>query len=96
MPRYNVHSFLTVRVKVEGIEADSHKDAIATVENDHRLSREIAKMVFYDKPGEEISAIEMDEAPATAFIVDVCGDDDFENSLSFDVDDDGEPVPIGA
>lgn len=92
MPKFDVHSYCTVRIKIEGVEADSHEAAIAAVEADFNLKRRIDRIISYDRPGEQISAIELDEAPASGFLVDVCGDDDFTDSLSFDIDKNGNPI----
>lgn len=87
MPIFNVHSYIPVRVKVTNVEADTHEAAIAAVETNDPLQRVIATMIQHHREGDEIEAIEVDEgALAVGYLVDVVGDEQHENSRSFDVD----------
>lgn len=86
MQQFNVHSYIPVRVKITGVEAADHRAAIKAVEDDGTLQRVIADLIAHDREGDQIEAIEVDEgALAVGYLVDVQGDEDFGNSVSFDV-----------
>lgn len=94
--KFDVHSYLVVRVKVEGVEAENAESAIKAVEDNSELQARIARLVQMKRQGEEISAIELDEgAMAVGYLVDVVGDEDYENSRSFDVSPKGKLLEHG-
>lgn len=85
MPTFDVHQRRLVRIKVAGVEAIDHRDAIAKLSTDDYL-RDIEKAVNMDKDTGTVRSVQIedDEAP-TSYTVDVCGDDQYRDTLYFDV-----------
>jgi hypothetical protein len=83
--KYNVHAFAVVRVKIEGIEANSQKAAIEQVRNDFNFCKKFDK---YKSPETEFAE------EIAYWLVDEVGDSDYKNSRwhNGDLPIDLEPV----
>jgi len=78
--KYRVHVYMTVRVPLDDIEAESHQAAIA-------IAREKAPVTFRDMADLEAESAE----EITGFLVDEAGDEEYERSQTYDAN--GKPDP---
>ena len=69
--KYNVHIYAVVRLKVEGIEADTHRDAIRSALASVDLDREFQ--------GERTEYAE----DITSYVVDEVGDENYEHTRTY-------------
>jgi hypothetical protein len=85
MPKFNVHQRRIVRIKVAGVEASDHRDAVSKLSTDEYL-RAIEMAVNMDIDEGTVRSIQIDdEEPPKSYIVDVCGDDQYKDTLHYDV-----------
>ena len=73
--KYNVHLYRTVRVKICGIEADNHPDAIEKAEEE--FHKHFQPSSFANHVG---SYVTEDAEETTCFLVDEEGDEEYENT----------------
>lgn len=84
MPRYNVHAYVTVRVKVCGVEADNPQKAAKKVEDQADFSDLIDREEINYELGPElwpVADIAHDESRIETFLVDEDGDYDYTKSV---------------
>lgn len=82
--KYNVHVFAVVRVKVENIEAENHARAMKIAEQEVRDNENLFQRERFVVPGDPtlISYVELaEDEPATCYLVDEQGDDNYDNSI---------------
>lgn len=93
MPLYNVHLIAPVIVKFLNVEAESQKAAIEAVERGADLDSVLRQGNLRHKGYiHVIDHVEWDDSVIGA-IVDEQGDDDFERSIIYALDDDSDLVP---
>lgn len=73
--KYDVHLYVAVRIKYEGIEADSQEAAVAKAEALHDTKDALRERLFAD-----------DEAPALGALVDEFGDESYEQTTYHELD----------
>lgn len=93
MRKFDVHWYFVVRAKIAGVIANDHKSAIAAVEADRDIHNQMTRHVSLDRPGERLSSIDYSEE-TTSYLVDVVGDTEYEESISFDCARNGALVEI--
>lgn len=85
MPMFDVHAFVSVRVKITGVVAGDHLAAIAVVEDDSSLFAEIGRRINFERPTDKIAAMAFAEE-TTAYLVDVTNAIDHDETLFFEYD----------
>ncbi len=95
MPKYNVHLYAEVRVKIVSVEADSMEEAIGSAEEFADLNsyflRNHCRNADTEKCGIADMHIEYSEfAEGCDYMVDVQGDDDYKQSVFFSGAERGE------
>ena len=75
--KYNIHLYRVGRIELQGIEAGSPEEAI-----------EKAEAIFYDSLIPDKPVLLDSEDPVSA-LVDIVGDEDYKNSVIYDLDEKG-------
>jgi hypothetical protein len=88
---YNVHMYVTVRVKVNNIEAGTMREGIEKAEQGTDLAELFPYAVLHRGRIESEFAEEV-----SAYLVDVVGDDEYVHSKAFDANKNVAPPEIGA
>jgi hypothetical protein len=86
---YNVHLYVTVRVKVEDIEADNQVQAIEEAES---LCEDSLARMFQSRASTEFETEYADEI--TEYLVDEVGDESFQRSMFYDADRKPNPPTV--
>jgi hypothetical protein len=91
MKKYNVHIYTLVRVKVVDVEARNQKDAIEKAENMVDFAEEIRRQPgFAPAPGNpRVEIIEWAEDHRNKYLVDEQGDEEHNNSKTWERGSDG-------
>ena len=87
--KYDVHHYLLVRVKCEGVKAPDQVSAIKQTEDS--IAEWANKYLVGEAEQREFAYAE----ETIAYLVDEVGDEEYHNTMSYQRDDAGEIVPVG-